>query len=429
MARLARSEACLGSTPFAVLDVETTGFSANGSDRIVEIAVLRLTPNGALCDEFVTLVNPDRDVGPTNIHGIRATDVVHAPRFGDIAGDVAQRLDGAIVVGHNVRFDLLFLGAEFRRAGSSLPPLPSLCTLRLAHRLLDGAASRKLVDCCAAAGVPYEAHHFAASDAKATAGLLAHYLKAGRRCGWETLRDYGCDPTDVPDSSWVRWPPSGRSIGRRQAADTAREERGFLATLVSRMPGDRATDADQASYMALLDRALEDRQVTPQEAKALVGLAVTSGMSRADVNAAHLAYVEALATTALADGVVSAAERTDLMSVAELLGITSSKLDSMLAAPKRRRTGAARESLKGRSVCFTGTLSGRLRGELITREMAEDLAARAGLKVATGVTMDLDLLVVADPNTQSGKAAKARKYGTRIMAEAAFWASIAVPAE
>ncbi|MGQ0668939.1 MAG: hypothetical protein ACT4PO_04575 [Actinomycetota bacterium] len=41
----------------------------------------------------------------------------------------------------------------------------------------------------------------------------------------------------------------------------------------------------------------------------------------------------------------------------------------------------------------------------------------------------LDILVVADPNTQSGKARQARKFGTRIMAEAAFWRAIGVQAD
>jgi DNA polymerase-3 subunit epsilon len=45
------------------------------------------------------------------------------------------------------------------------------------------------------------------------------------------------------------------------------------------------------------------------------------------------------------------------------------------------------------------------------------------------VTKALDVLVVADPNSQSGKAAKARSYGTRIMAEAAFWQALGAARE
>jgi len=47
--------------------------------------------------------------------------------------------------------------------------------------------------------------------------------------------------------------------------------------------------------------------------------------------------------------------------------------------------------------------------------------------VQATVTKRLDLLVVADPDTQSGKAKKARQYGVRIMAEAAFWSALGLP--
>ena len=72
---------------------------------------------------------------------------------------------------------------------------------------------------------------------------------------------------------------------------------------------------------------------------------------------------------------------------------------------------------------------GVIGGDTISREQAEALAANAGLVVAKSVTKKLDLLVVADPQTLSGKAKKAREYGTRIMAEMAFWKAIGVPVE
>jgi DNA polymerase-3 subunit epsilon len=75
-------------------------------------------------------------------------------------------------------------------------------------------------------------------------------------------------------------------------------------------------------------------------------------------------------------------------------------------------------------VCFTGALQARLDGQLVTRERAQALARAAGLVVHERVTKNLDLLVVADPNSLSGKAAKARTYGTRIIAEAAFWQAV-----
>jgi DNA polymerase-3 subunit epsilon len=80
----------------------------------------------------------------------------------------------------------------------------------------------------------------------------------------------------------------------------------------------------------------------------------------------------------------------------------------------------------GLTVCFTGELQCSFQGEPITREQAHCFAQQAGLAIATNVSKKLGVLVVADPNSQSGKARKARDYGTRIMAETVFWKCIGV---
>jgi DNA polymerase-3 subunit epsilon len=53
--------------------------------------------------------------------------------------------------------------------------------------------------------------------------------------------------------------------------------------------------------------------------------------------------------------------------------------------------------------------------------MAEKLVTGKGLIVVPSVTKKLDLLVVADPNTQSGKTKKARQYGIRVIHEPTLW--------
>ena len=100
---------------FAVLDIETTGLFPTKHDRIIEVAVVRLDGNGDPLDEFATLVNPERDVGPTRIHGISTRDVLNAPVFREIAGDIIARIAGTVLVAHNARFDCDFLWAEFAR--------------------------------------------------------------------------------------------------------------------------------------------------------------------------------------------------------------------------------------------------------------------------------------------------------------------------
>ena len=112
------------SIDFAVTDCETTGLFPKRHDRLVEIAILRLDPRGKIVGEFESVINPERDVGPTHIHGLRSGDVLKAPTFQAIAGDILHWLNGAVLVGHNVHFDLRFLRSEFDRIGLELPDLP-----------------------------------------------------------------------------------------------------------------------------------------------------------------------------------------------------------------------------------------------------------------------------------------------------------------
>jgi ATP-dependent Lhr-like helicase len=229
MGDAAGSSAVLGSTAFAVVDAETTGFSPRLSDRIIEVAVVRLSPQGEPVQEYTSLVNPRRDVGPTHVHGITATDVRDAPDFADIAGDVASLLDGAVLVAHNLRFDRSFLEAEFARTANPLPPLPGLCTLAMAYRLEPGSASRRLSECCARHRIAVEQTHSALGDARAAARLFVSYLGIASGRGAATLEALGCTPVEMPARGWLTLRPSGRSWCRRAAVEATRQERSYLA--------------------------------------------------------------------------------------------------------------------------------------------------------------------------------------------------------
>ena len=64
---------------YAVVDTETTGFSPAHGDRVLEVAVVLLDAQGRVEREWETLLNPDRGVGPTHVHGITAAEVARAP--------------------------------------------------------------------------------------------------------------------------------------------------------------------------------------------------------------------------------------------------------------------------------------------------------------------------------------------------------------
>ncbi|SDG20408.1 ATP-dependent helicase Lhr and Lhr-like helicase [Lentzea fradiae] len=162
---------------YAVVDIETTGFAARGHDRIIEVAVVRVAPDGTVLSEWSSLVDPQRPLAAMEVHGITEHEVAGAPVFADVAPTLAIHLEGAVVVAHNASFDLNFLDAEFARAGHPFTPRGSLCTMKL-DSSIHQAGRRRLPDCLAAVGVPggHGAAHRALADAKATADLLRHYL-------------------------------------------------------------------------------------------------------------------------------------------------------------------------------------------------------------------------------------------------------------
>ncbi|MCF2530460.1 3'-5' exonuclease [Yinghuangia soli] len=163
---------------FAVVDLETTGFSPGRGDRIVEIGVVRIAGDGRVLREWTTLVDPGRGVGATQVHRITAADVAGAPRFADIAGELAALLAGAVVVAHNAAFEQRFLEAEFAAAGVDLPTLPALCTMRLAKATGLPVDDHKLGTCCAYFGLDFPDAHAALADARVTARLLPLLLRS-----------------------------------------------------------------------------------------------------------------------------------------------------------------------------------------------------------------------------------------------------------
>jgi ATP-dependent Lhr-like helicase len=184
----------LTARPFAVVDIETTGFASRGRDRVIEIAVVRLAPDGTFLGEWSSLVNPQRDVGATHIHGLTAVDVQDAPPFADIARIVADQLEGAILTAHNLPFDRGFLEAEFDRAGLALADLPALCTLRLDRRIHQ-SGRRGLRECSVAAGVKnLESEgrpHRALTDAKVAARIVQQHIAKNAAHVWSEVVDVG----------------------------------------------------------------------------------------------------------------------------------------------------------------------------------------------------------------------------------------------
>lgn len=407
------------------MDVETTGLFARGSDRVVEIGVVVVDEGGEVRDEYATLVNPLRDLGPTDIHGIRGRDVVEAPTFAEIVGDISARFRGRVLVAHNARFDRDFLTVEFARAGYQLPDVPWLCTMDMGGR---ATGMRGLSACCDALGVALERPHCARDDAFAAALVLAACLRLGE--GRSVLDRARASVSSLDPDGWPPVVPCGRTVQRIDGRPSPRES--YVAALLARLPAAAfSVDGADSAYLELLDRVLEDRRVTEAEAESLYELAEAWGIDRSACTSLHGSYLRALVAAARQDEIVTDAERADLEDVAALLAVESEVLEELLAAPfvhdgSTFASDSRAEPLAGMTVCFTGQLTCTIAGEVIGREEAETFARERGLVIKQSVSKKLDLLVLADPESLSGKTQKAREYGTRIMVERAFWVALGV---
>ncbi|MWA05769.1 DNA polymerase III [Actinomadura sp. LD22] len=170
------------SHEWALVDVETSGFRAV-QHRVLSIAVATVGKDGRPGEEFSTLLDPGCDPGPVHIHGLTADRLKGSPKFGDVAGRVAEMLDGRVLVAHNAPFDYGFLAQEFRRAGEGLPVESRLCTLALNRRLAPATPDLKLATLAAHYGVRMGRAHDAREDVRALAGVLRGSLDEAARLG------------------------------------------------------------------------------------------------------------------------------------------------------------------------------------------------------------------------------------------------------
>lgn len=152
--------------PVVFVDIETTGGSYRNS-RVLEVAAIRYE-HGEVVKEFSSLIDPGTYI-PANITtltGIKANDVIGAPRFEDIADELFEILDGAVFVAHNVRFDYSFLKNEFALASLAFSP-KLLCTVRLSRALYSEHKGHSLATLIERHNIPVLARHRALDDARA----------------------------------------------------------------------------------------------------------------------------------------------------------------------------------------------------------------------------------------------------------------------
>lgn len=161
---------------FVIVDLETTGTHAT-RDRIIEIGAVKVR-SGEVVDTMETLVDPQCTISRhiTRITGITSADVFDQPQIEEVLPYFLDFLGDAIFVAHYCQFDSNFINAELQRRGLSPLSNPTLCTLRLARRLLRGLPSKGLSSLITFFDLDPGPRHRALSDAIAAQQVLTRLL-------------------------------------------------------------------------------------------------------------------------------------------------------------------------------------------------------------------------------------------------------------
>lgn len=176
----------LDEVEFVVVDTETTGLRP-GSDRVIEVAAVKLR-GGKSVDSFQSLLNPRRRLPPfiTRFTGITQEMVETAPYAEIILPELLDFIEGTILVGHNLGFDINFLTSEAKLLGLAFP-LDGLDTIPLARRLLPGLKRFKLDYVAEYLNVSTSQRHRAMGDATVTAAVFVKMLERAKEQGMMTL--------------------------------------------------------------------------------------------------------------------------------------------------------------------------------------------------------------------------------------------------
>ena len=387
---------------FAVIDLETTGFAYNATDRICEVGVVLVDPAGHREGTYTTLVNPQRDLGAQHVHRIDATDARVAPRFDQIVGDLTDLLARRVVVAHNAAFDVAFLSAEYARAGwpLGLTREMALCTMTMASSY---GAPATLDACCTQFGIDLQDAHAALSDAEATAALLSAFMqRSADRSMWDRWLEY---------AESIAWPSPPRLA-------TPAVLRGSLASggaALDRVAGSfqRVEGVEGADeYLDLLDRVLLDRKISVPERRALDSLAGSLGLDADAVARLHRHYMLGVVDAVSADDQFTAQERALVIQLAGLLDLENLEVEVLLADAAGRVSRVVADVVlePGDLVVLTGMSEAR------KRELTA-VAESRGLVVWPGVKKGVAAVIAKDPGSASGKATKARAYGIPVVGE------------
>lgn len=164
---------------FVCIDCESTGLEPK-QDRVIEVAFALFTLDEVL-DSFESLVDPECPIPKSSqeIHGISDEMVKNQPKIKMLLPDLLKRIEGKILVGHGIGFDIALLSAEAKRAQvvSSIEKASYFDTLRMA-RLYGESPINSLQQLRQHFNIASEGAHRAMGDVIVNIEVFRHLAKA-----------------------------------------------------------------------------------------------------------------------------------------------------------------------------------------------------------------------------------------------------------
>jgi DNA polymerase-3 subunit epsilon len=307
-------------TPIAVFDLETTGLNA-GADRVVEISVARIDPGKEPRLLMDTLVNPNRKMAATEIHGITDAEVKDAPKFEDVAGELLSSIYDCVLASYNIYFDIGFLQYELARVGFHELP-PHLCLMYM--RPLLGLGSRCCLEkACEELGFKHPNAHQSSADVLSATKLWPIYLQTIQQRGLQLFGDL----TKLKSYKFLEslaldpvMPPAAEKLPHA-ARLKSRCER-FTPIAQSETAGEKAAapqfDA-RHSYWEALKVVLSDLAVSHEEMEYLEKWRKELNLSKEEIRALHAKIFADLITKSIEDKILDDDECRTLHSLYKCL--------------------------------------------------------------------------------------------------------------
>jgi DNA polymerase-3 subunit epsilon len=196
-----------------IFDTETTGLDPTQGHRIIEVGAIEVIGRRKTGRTFHKYFKPDREVeaGALAVHGITNEFLNTQPRFGELADELLEFLNGAELVIHNASFDIGFMDAELTRLKRKRS-IREICgvvdTLTLARKLhpgqrnsLDALCKRYEVD------NSNREYHGALLDAQLLLDVYLAMTGGQTKLILDEARPSGQPNSDATKSSWSR--PAG----------------------------------------------------------------------------------------------------------------------------------------------------------------------------------------------------------------------------